>query len=161
MSQSDDDDKAMRPDSVLFQLLRKDHADADGILERLAGDARSADRQSDLDRLTASLEHHMAAEERTVYPVLAKVPSLATFVDRMRAQHAGVRAAVALAAGLDVADPAFGGAVAAVRKALREHVIEEENALFEHAAEHLAGELEAMAIEFESVNREAQGSYGV
>ena len=153
--------KASERESVLFKLVRKDHDDVRELLDATAKGIRSDDRERSRTAFAEALEQHMAAEERVLYPALARIPALRGFIDRMRAQHESLRDGLATLAGLPASDPDFDGALDEVRHTLAEHVNEEENALFTHAVEHLAGELEQLAVELEAVRQEEHGSYGV
>lgn len=148
-------------DSILFQLLRHEHAQAEAIARELEREPRADERMRLRDRLIAALEQHMRAEERVLYPWLGKVAALRGFVDRMQSQHAAVRDALATLNGLPADSSELPAAVQEVMHALARHVKEEENALFEHCLEYLGGELETIAVEIETVRREEEGAFGV
>lgn len=79
----------------------------------------------------------------------------------MLGQHEAIRDALASLNAMSADSLDVPLAAKEVARALKRHVTDEENALFEHAAEHLAGELESLAVEIEAARREEQGAYGV
>ena len=145
--------------SVAFQLLHGEHEQVD----RLLGEVQA--RGGDLDRarrlLAEALLQHMAAEEEVFYPALARLEMLSSFVERMRAQHGQIREALDALAALPSGDARYDDAVRRLNELVDRHVQEEETRAFAYAAEHLAGELEALAVEMEHRRECERGAYGV
>jgi hemerythrin-like domain-containing protein len=145
--------------SIAFELLHRDHEEAD----RLLGELQAG--QGDLERarriLDETLRHHMRVEETVFYPALARVEMLGSFVERMRTQHQFIREALDALDATDLGDAGFADAVRRLNEAVDRHVQEEEARAFAYAAEHLAGELEAMAVEMQHRRECERGAYGV
>jgi hemerythrin-like domain-containing protein len=111
--------------------------------------------------LDDSLRRHMNVEEAVFYPALARIEMLASFVEHMREQHQVIRDALEALDQVAPGDPHFEAAARRLNEALDAHVQEEESRGFAYAAEHLAGELDALAVEMEDRRECERGAYGV
>ncbi len=145
--------------SVAFELLHREHEEAERVLGELMA------REGDVDRarrvLAQTLRQHLSAEEKVFYAALEQLDMLRSFVGRMRQQHGLIRDALRTLCDLALDDPGFAAAVERLRDLVRDHVQEEETRAFAYAAEHLAGELEALAVELEHQRECERGAYGV
>jgi hemerythrin-like domain-containing protein len=145
--------------SIAFELVHREHEEAD----RLLGELRSG--TGDLERarrvLAEALEHHMRMEEAVFYPALNRIAMLGSFVERMRTQHQVIREAARALQDAQTGTPAFADAVQRLGAAFDRHVEEEESRGFAYAEQHLAGELEALAVEMEDRREGERGAYGV
>jgi hypothetical protein len=145
--------------SVTFEFLHREHEEADRLLGELLA------REGDLERarrlLDDSLRKHMTVEEAVFYPALGRLEMLAAFVERMHAQHGRIREALDALNAAAPDDPRFDDAARRLNELLDAHVQEEESRGFEYAAQHLAGELEAIAVEMEHRRECERGAYGV
>jgi ATP/maltotriose-dependent transcriptional regulator MalT len=145
--------------SVAFELLHREHEEVDRLLGELLA------RQGDLERarrmLDEALRHHMTVEEAIFYPALAKIEMLGSFTQRMQTQHGLIREALDVLGETGIDDARFADAVRRLNETVDSHVQEEETRGFAYAAQHLAGELEAMAVEMEHRRECERGAYGV
>jgi hypothetical protein len=145
--------------SVAFALLHREHEEAD----RLLGELQAG--EGDLDRarrmLDEALRHHMNVEEAVFYPALARIEMLGAFVELLHMQHGVIREALVALGSVDPGDARFADAVRRLDEAVDQHVQDEETRAFAYAAEHLAGELEGLAVEMEHRRECERGAYGV
>jgi hemerythrin-like domain-containing protein len=145
--------------SIAFEFLHREHEESDRLLGELLM------RQGDLERarrmLDDSLRRHMAVEEAVFYPALARLEMLGSFVERMRTQHGLIREALDALNGIGPNDPRFQDAAQRVNELVDAHVQEEETRAFAYAVQHLAGELESIAVEMEHRRECERGAYGV
>jgi iron-sulfur cluster repair protein YtfE (RIC family) len=145
--------------SVAFQLLHAEHEQVDRLLGEVQARAGDLDRSRRL--LAEALLQHMAVEEEVFYPALARIEMLSSFVERMRTQHGRIREALDALAALPSNDARYEDAARRLNELVDMHVQEEETRAFAYAAEHLAGELEALAVEMEHRRECERGAYGV
>jgi ATP/maltotriose-dependent transcriptional regulator MalT len=145
--------------SIAFQLLHGEHEEVDRLLGEVQAHAGDLERARRL--LDETLRQHMAVEEAVFYPALARLDMLASFVDRMRTQHGQIREALDALAAQSLGDAHFDAAAHRLNQLVDMHVQEEETRAFAYAAEHLAGELEALAVEMEHRRECERGAYGV
>lgn len=145
--------------SVAFQLLHREHEEIETLLGELVAQKGDVERVRRL--LTEALEHHMTVEEAVFYPALGKLRMLASFVERMRVQHEQIREALRAVGQKPPGEPAFSLAAGRLNELVDQHVVEEETRAFAYAAEHLAGELEGLAVEMEHRRQCERGAYGV
>jgi hypothetical protein len=145
--------------SIAFELLERDHSEVDALLGELAD--QSADRDRARRMAAEALRAHMAMEEAVFYAALDNVGALHSFVERMRTQHRLIREALDTVCREPIGSPAFEQALERLDRLVDEHVQEEEMRAFAYAAEHLAGELEALAVEMEHRRQCERGAYGV
>jgi len=145
--------------SIAFEFLHREHEESDRLLGELLM------RQGDLERarrmLDDSLRRHMAVEEAVFYPALARLEMLGSFVERMHTQHGLIREALDALNGIGPDDPRFQDAAQRVNELVDTHVQEEETRAFAYAVQHLAGELESIAVEMEHRRECERGAYGV
>jgi hemerythrin-like domain-containing protein len=146
--------------SIAFEFLHREHEEVDRLLGELLM------RQGDLERarrmLDESLRRHMAVEEAVFYPALARLEMLGSFVERMHTQHDLIREALDALNGIGFDDdPRFQDAARRVNELVDAHVQEEETRAFAYAVQHLAGELESIAVEMEHRRECERGAYGV
>jgi hemerythrin-like domain-containing protein len=145
--------------SIAFEFLHREHEESDRLLGELLM------RQGDLERarrmLDESLRRHMAVEEAVFYPALARLEMLGSFVERMHTQHGLIREALDALNGIGPDDPRFQDAAQRVNELVDTHVQEEETRAFAYAVQHLAGELESIAVEMEHRRECERGAYGV
>jgi hypothetical protein len=145
--------------SIAFELLKRDHREVDALLGELADE--SADRDRARRMASEALRTHMAMEEAVFYAALDNVGALHSFVERMRSQHRLIEEALDAVCRERIGTPAFAQALQRLHRLVDEHVEEEEMRAFAYAAEHLAGELEALAVEMEHRRQCERGAYGV
>jgi aromatic ring hydroxylase len=86
---------------------------------------------------------------------------LASFVDHLRDQHSVIRQYLQELRETPAQHDAFPQVVHRLDEAFDLHVDEEESRAFAYATEHLAGELDALAVEMEHQQDSLRGAYGV
>ena len=145
--------------SIAFQLLHAEHDEIDRLLGELV--AGAGDRDQVRRMLGQALDRHMAVEEAVFYPALARLEMLGSFVQRMRQQHGLIREAMDTVSRMEFGEEEFAFAAQRLDELVDSHVEEEESRAFGYAAEHLAGELEALAVEMEHQRECERGAYGV
>jgi len=146
--------------ALALQMLHDEHAEVDRILGELAAGNGDLERARHL--VCQELERHMRVEEQVFYPALERLEMLASFVARMRDQHARLREQIHSLAEVDLHDPAVRtSAVSHLNELLDAHIEEEEGRGFAYALEHLGGELDAIAVEMEHCREAVRGAYGV
>jgi hypothetical protein len=147
------------PGSIAFELLEREHQEVDALLGELADERADRDRARRM--VEEALRAHMAMEEAVFYAALDNVGALHSFVERMRSQHQLIREALDTVCREPIGSPAFGQAVQRLDRLVDEHLEEEQMRAFAYAAEYLAGELEALAVEMEHRRQCERGAYGV
>ncbi len=149
----------MSDQPLALQLLDEDHA----LVHRLLGEMRGRADWTDVrTELCEALERHLRVEETVFYPALARLEMLASFVARMYDQHARLREALQELSTVNAGDDAAMRDAAKRLAALFDaHIAEEEKRAFKYAIEHLANELDALAVELEHCRNAAGGAYGV
>ncbi len=145
---------------LALRLLHEEHECVDRLLGQMMA------QEGDLDQARQSLQdalmRHMSVEESIFYSALERLEMLASFVARLRDQHARLRQALADLVACDLADRArFSAAVTHLDGLYDEHVEDEEGRGFAYAMEHLASELDALAVEMEHCRSAARGASGV
>ena len=150
---------ALHERSTAFRLLHREHEEVDRLLGELVGGQGDPARARRM--LDEALRRHMSVEETVFYPALGRLEMLASFVDRLRAQHRVIREALDALGAVEPGDGRFAAAVRRLNEAFDTHVQEVESRAFAYAAEHLAGELEALAVEMEDRRECERGAYGV
>jgi hypothetical protein len=145
--------------SIAFELLERDHREVDALLGELADE--NADRDRARRMAAEALRAHMAMEEAVFYAALDNVGAVHSFVERMRAQHGRIRETLDTVCGQPIGSPGFAQSVERLDRLVDEHVEEEEMRAFAYAAEYLAGELEALAVEMEHRRQCERGALGV
>src|SRR5438093_11524814 len=120
-------------------LLTNDHRK----VERLFRDfpvTSGAAKQRIADALVRELSIHAAIEEQYLYPTLRKrVADGERLVERALKEHQSVKQRLARIEGLMPADGKLEGEVGSLMAAVREHVREEENDLFQRLHAELDG----------------------
>jgi hemerythrin superfamily protein len=111
-----------------IQLLKDQHREVDALFQKLDRCEDDADVEILFARIADALTIHAAIEERHFYPaVRAAAPDL---VDRSFDAHNEVKAALTELRELDVADTAFEKRLVELQEMVKEHVEEEQQALF-------------------------------
>lgn len=144
---------------LALQLLARQHIDIDGLLGKLA--ARAGDGSSERRLLCEALEQHMTLEEKVFYPALGRLEALASFVQRMHDQHRVIRECLQQLLDTELQADTFDRAVSTLNEAVDLHVQDEEQRAFDYAVEHLAAELDGLAVEMEAQREAEQGAFGV
>jgi iron-sulfur cluster repair protein YtfE (RIC family) len=123
------------------EILKEDHRQAIGLVERLEG-VRSDERGNRelFQELKSSLELHIREEEEIYYPALAEHEEFADLMDENVAEHQMVRANLAQMSELSPASDAFQSILAETRAALEAHMEEEEDEIFPRSIELLGEE---------------------
>jgi hemerythrin superfamily protein len=125
----------------LFASLRGDHDTVRTILSRFTSCRTIEERKNLIGQLRQELLPHMDGEERAVYPSILDQPETRQDAVRSIQEHREARRLLEAAAGADPAEPGFDTMIEALRRAVEEHVREEEGRLF--------GDLERMKTEDE------------
>lgn len=144
---------------LALEFLARQHDEADVLLGELAAGEGDLPRARRL--LCKTLEQHMAMEEKVFYPALARVEMLASFVSRLHDQHRVIRECMDSLLETEIDAESFQPAVRMLNEAVDLHVQDEEGRGFDYAAEHLAGELDALAVEMEAQHEAEKGAFGV
>ena len=147
------------PQPLALQLLHREHQQTDALLGQLM--AGEGDLLRACQRLCEQIELHMAIEEKIFYPALARLEMLASFVDHLQEQHAVIRQDLQALREMSPGDSGFLEAVRRLNESFDQHVADEESRGFAYATEHLAGELDALAVEMEDEREALRGAYGV
>ena len=113
--------------SDVFTMLRNDHRQVEGLLDRLSDSEQGAERDAMIQTLTNALTLHMQFEERELYPFVIDVDS--EMAEEASIEHGLAREALAKLADLASA-PGFGAAVDMLTGGIGHHVEEEENEMF-------------------------------
>jgi len=133
---------------IALELLKNEHEDVDRLLGELS--AQTGDLEQVRRTLAEELDRHMRLEEQVFYPALERLEMLASFVARLRDQHARMREAMQLLCAADLDDrDGFAAAVAHLNTLFDAHVEEEQGRAFAYAREHLRDELDGIAVEME------------
>jgi hemerythrin-like domain-containing protein len=150
----------VEPPAIALELLKDEHAHVDRLLGELA--AHSGDLELTRRTLSDELDRHMRLEEQVFYPALERLETLASFVARLRDQHARMREAMQFLLTADVGDrDGFAAAVAHLNALFDAHVVEEQGRAFAYAREHLGDELDGIAVEMEHCREALRGAFGV
>lgn len=144
---------------LALDLLARQHEEVDVLLGELA--AREGDLLRARRLLCQALEQHMGIEEKVFYPALARNEAIGSFVDRLHDQHRVIRESMHALLDTDVDAEQFDAAVRMLNEAVDLHVQDEEARGFDYAIEHLAGELDGIAVEMEAQREAARGAFGV
>lgn len=148
-------------DSVAFALIRRDHEE---VRDRLAEAATAHDpeqRERMLEALDETVGNHLDLEERVLYPALGRIDAVGSFVERMREQHGHIREALEGLRAVRDDTTAYSRELGVLEARLREHFDDTEQRLFGYARRYLAGDLEMLAVEMESVRNAERGAFGV
>ncbi len=145
---------------IALRMLHEEHEQVDRLLGQLMA------QEGDLDEVRRALHEelcrHMAAEEQVFYAALDRLEMLASFVSRLRDQHARLRESVSELVACDLADRTrFRATTLHLNRLFDEHIEDEEGRGFAYAVEHLATDLDAIAVELEHSRSAARGAYGV
>jgi len=145
---------------VALELLTQEHEFVDRLLGELS--AHAGDVEQVRRTLSEGLNHHMQLEEQVFYPALERVEMLASFVARLRDQHARMREAMQRLCATEVGDrERFAAEVAHLNALFDSHVEEEHGRAFAYAREHLRDELDGIAVEMEHCRDALRGAFGV
>ena len=145
---------------IALDLLKEEHEHVDRLLGELS--AHTGDLDQVRRTLSEELDRHMQLEEQVFYPALERLEMLASFVARLRDQHARMREALQSLCAADLGDrDGFSAAVAHLNSLFDAHVVEEQGRAFPYAREHLADELDSIAVEMEHCRDALRGAFGV
>jgi len=145
---------------IALRMLHEEHEHVDRLLGQLM--AQDGDLDDARRALHDQLLRHMTAEEQVFYPALERLEMLASFVSRLRDQHARLRESLGELVACDISDRSrFRAVILHLNRLFDEHIDDEEGRGFAYAVEHLATELDALAVELEHGRTEARGAFGV
>ena len=117
------------PPQDAISLLKRDHAEAAQLFERLQS-AADSEREDLAERICALLTVHATCEEELLYPAAHEALDDDATVFEAEIEHGCARELIAQIDGLTVDDPRFGATVKVLREYVRHHVREEEKQLF-------------------------------
>lgn len=110
-----------------LSILRADHREAKGLLEKLADTDEGAMRERLVAELEAALTLHMSIEEQLLYPLVAEHVG-EDDEHEAEVEHGLARDGLAKLVAM-VAEPGFGAAVEMLKAGIGHHVKEEESEL--------------------------------
>lgn len=145
--------------SLALRFLQREHEEIDVLLGELMAGTGDLVRARRL--VCERLEQHMTVEEKVFYPALARMEMLGAFIDRMHDQHRVVRECLEALREVEPGQAGFAAAVRRLDDAVDRHIQDEEQRGFAYAAEHLAGELDTLAVEMEAQRDAQRGAFGV
>jgi hemerythrin superfamily protein len=123
-----------------IHALEDDHREVEGLFERLAAAKGSDARRKAFVAIRDALALHATLEEGVFYPAVMTVPDLEALDEVSDAveDHGVVKGLLAEIESTDPAAPSFLERCAALRRAVSDHVQEEEGTMFPRARKLLS-----------------------
>ena len=121
------------PPADIVDVLTTDHRAVEELFDRLLADGTTSPRfrRDMVDVLIAELMRHATAEEQYLYPAVRRhLPDGAELADRELVEHAQAEALMSRLMDTDAEDPLFDTLIGQLALDVRQHVHEEETALF-------------------------------
>jgi len=126
-----------------FELLKKDHREAEGLiteLENAAEQSVNVSHRQTFEKLKNALSLHMKIEESVIYPALEEFKETAGHIPDAFEEHEEVKEQLADMDELEPSSQEFQDILADLRDGIEHHVEEEEDELFPKAEEVLGAE---------------------
>ena len=121
----------------VISVLTRDHRQVQELFGRLQTARDPGERRRLADEVTIMLVRHAAAEQRYLFPVLAKVlPGGDTITSEAIAGHAAIEKALKHLYEADPAGPEFHVALGKLLVHMQSHINDEEEVLFPRLADH-------------------------
>ena len=134
---------------TIYEALKKDHREVDGLLEKLTNAETAEARRTCLEQIRDALIPHARAEEAVFYNTLRDLGETKADVSHAYREHLKIET---LLRGLQVSESValnWQNGVKALKEAITHHVQEEETNIFEAAKKALIpGEDEAIGKAF-------------
>ena len=140
-----------------FELLKADHKKVNELFDRLEAATGKA-KLSVFDQIKTELELHTHIEEKIFYPALEKPEETHDLTLEAYEEHKVVKTLLAKLSGARTADDEWQAQAKVLRENVEHHVDEEENELFDKAADALSDEeIEALGQLMEAEKARKQG----
>ena len=122
-----------------FELLKKDHREAESLIAELegAGDENHPNSRQTFQQLKAALSLHMKIEESIVYTALEEFEETADLIPDAFEEHEEVKEQLADMEELEPSSAEFQDILAEMKDGIEHHLEEEEDELFPKAEEVL------------------------
>jgi hemerythrin superfamily protein len=127
-----------------ISLLKTDHRKVKNLFARYESAGNFSTKQLIAEQVFTELELHAQLEENVFYPAYAEMTGKngTQLVADSRLAHEHVRELMSELQGIDLNEAEFEGKFHELMGIVREHVAEEENAMFPEAEQMLADQLE-------------------
>ncbi|HEY8375253.1 MAG TPA: hemerythrin domain-containing protein, partial [Nannocystis sp.] len=155
-------------DPTIYEVIRDEHGQVSDLLDALSREADLERREELYAEARDLLERHARAEETVFYDVLRQRADTRALVEQALAEHAEMRRLIGELDVMDTDDEGWDDGVAALVRAVKEHVRGEETRIFDavddllddEQARTLAETFEAIELRVEPEDEDEEGGRG-
>lgn len=157
--------KESTDDPTIYEVLTEEHEEVSERLEELANEKDIERREELFEEILYQLERHAQAEEAVFYEVLAQNKDTRALAASAVKDHTEVRRLLGKLDSMPADDEHWSATVAALQRAVQEHVATEESEIFaavrklldDDQARTLAETFEAMELRVDDIEDEDEG----